>query len=365
MLLCRLFWGGSLGEKRGIIRTFAGIIAKEMRIEQNYSLAEHNTFHLPVKTRWFMEYASEEELGRILRDEYFQECFSLHIGGGSNLLFINDFNGIVLHSCIKGITCVRETDSEVFLRVGAAEVWDEVVDYAVERGWGGIENLSLIPGETGAAAVQNIGAYGVEIKDVIESVEAYNQLTFEKRVFSREECAYGYRYSFFKDEQHDPYIVTYVTLRLAKQPAFVLTYGQLKERLGDQLVTLGRVREAVIAIRKEKLPDPAVLGNAGSFFKNPVIPVGQYETLKQRYPEMPAYVLSEQEVKVPAGWLIEACGFKGKRHGPVGVYEKQALVLVNLGDATGHEIALVAESIRAAVGDRFGIELMPEVKYVG
>ena len=185
----------------------------EMRIEQNYSLAEHNTFHLPVKTRWFMEYASEEELGRILRDEYFQECFSLHIGGGSNLLFINDFNGIILHSCIKGITCVKETDSEVFLRVGAAEVWDEVVAYAVSRGWGGIENLSLIPGETGAAAVQNIGAYGVEIKDVIESVEAYNQLTFEKRVFSREECAYGYRDSFFKDEQHDPYIVTYVTLR--------------------------------------------------------------------------------------------------------------------------------------------------------
>lgn len=335
-----------------------------MRIEQNYSLAEHNTFHLPVKTRWFMEYASEEELGRILRDEYFQECFSLHIGGGSNLLFINDFNGIILHSCIKGITCVKETEESVFLRVGAAEVWDKVVAYAVEQGWGGIENLSLIPGETGAAAVQNIGAYGVEIKDVIESVEAYNQLTFEKRVFSLEECTYGYRDSFFKDERHDPYIVTYVTLRLAKQPAFVLTYGQLKERLGDGPVSLGRVREAVIAIRKEKLPDPAVLGNAGSFFKNPVISVGQYAALKQRYPEMPAYVLSEQEVKVPAGWLIEACGFKGKQHGPVGVYEQQALVLVNLGDATGHEIALVAESIRAAVNDRFGIELMPEVKYV-
>ena len=192
--------GRSVGGKRGIIRTFAGIIAKEMRIEQNYSLAEHNTIHLPVKTRWFMEYATEEELGRILRDEYFQECFSLHIGGGSNLLFINDFNGIILHSCIKGITCVKETEESVFLRVGAAEVWDKVVAYAVEQGWGGIENLSLIPGETGAAAVQNIGAYGVEIKDVIESVEAYNQLTFEKRVFSQEECAYGYRDSFFKDE---------------------------------------------------------------------------------------------------------------------------------------------------------------------
>ena len=292
----------------------------EMSIEPNYSLAEHNTFHLPVKTRWFMEYASEEELGRILRDEYFQECFSLHIGGGSNLLFINDFNGIILHSCIKGITCVRETDESVFLRVGAAEVWDEVVAYAVERGWGGIENLSLIPGETGAAAVQN--------------------------------------------EQHDPYIVTYVTLRLAKQPAYVLSYGQLRELLGEEPLSLRRVREAVIATRKAKLPDPAVLGNAGSFFKNPVIPTAHYEELKRRYPELPGYPVSEQEVKVPAGWLIEACGFKGKQHGPVGVYEKQALVLVNLGEATGHEIALVAESIRAAVNDRFGIELMPEVKYV-
>ena len=259
---------------------------------------------------------------------------------------------------------MKETDSEVFLRVGAAEVWDEVVAYAVEHGWGGIENLSLIPGETGAAAVQNIGAYGVEIKDVIESVEAYNQLTFEKRVFSREECAYGYRDSFFKDEQHDPYIVTYVTLRLAKQPAYALSYGQLRELLGEEPLSLRRVREAVIATRKAKLPDPAVLGNAGSFFKNPVIPTAHYEELKRRYPELPGYPVSEQEVKVPAGWLIEACGFKGKQHGPVGVYEKQALVLVNLGEATGHEIALVAESIRAAVNDRFGIELMPEVKYV-
>ena len=291
-----------------------------MRIEQNYSLAEHNTFHLPVKTRWFMEYASEEELGRILRDEYFQECFSMHIGRGSNLLFINDFNGIILHSCIKGFELLEETDTSVSLRM--------------------------------------------EIKDVIERVEAYNQLSFEKRVFSREECTYGYRDSYFKDEQHDPYIITYVTIRLAKQPAYVLDYGNLRAHLADQPISLRSIREAVIAIRKEKLPDPDQLGNAGSFFKNPLISLKQFEELKQRYPNMPSYPASEQQVKVPAGWLIEACGFKGKQHGPVGVYEKQALVLVNLGEATGHEIALVAESIRAAVNDRFGIDLMPEVKYV-
>ena len=337
-----------------------------MRIEENYSLEKHNTFHLPVKTRWFMEYADEEELGRILHDEYFQECLSLHIGSGSNLLFINDFNGIILHSAIKGMTPVKETDDHVYLRVGAAEQWDDVVAYAVSNGWGGIENLSLIPGEAGAAAIQNIGAYGAEVKDVIETVETYNQLTFEKRIFTNEECLYGYRSSYFKNEHNDPYIVTYITLRLDKHPRLSVNYCNLKDELAKYPeVTLKTIREAVIAIRREKLPDPEVLGNAGSFFMNPVIPAAQFEKLKTQYPEIPSYPAGEGKVKVPAGWLIEQCGFKGKSHGAVGVYEKQALVLVNLGEARGHEIALVAESIRAAVKDRFGIEIMPEVKYVG
>lgn len=337
-----------------------------MKIEQNYSLEKHNTFHLPVKTRWFMEYANEEELGRILRDEYFQECLSLHIGSGSNLLFINDFNGIILHSCIQGISLMEETDESVFLRIGAAEKWDDVVAYAVSQGWGGIENLSLIPGEAGAAAIQNIGAYGVEIKDVIETVEAYNQLSFEKRIFTRDECDYRYRSSYFKNEHNDPYIVTYITLRLDKRPRFKLDYGNLKEELAEvPEITLQAVRDAVIEIRRRKLPDPEVLGNAGSFFMNPVIPAVQFEKLKVQYPDMPFYPAGEETVKVPAGWLIEQCGFKGKSHGPVGVYEKQALVLVNLGGAQGHEIALVAESIRTVVNERFGIEIMPEVKYIG
>lgn len=337
-----------------------------MRIEENYSLEKHNTFHLPVKTRWFMEYASEEELGRILRDEYFQECLSLHIGGGSNLLFINDFNGIILHSQIKGITVVEETADSVLLRVGAAEKWDDVVAYAVAQNWGGIENLSLIPGEVGAAAVQNIGAYGAEIKDVIETVETYNQLSFEKRVFTKEECQYGYRNSYFKNEHNDPHIVTYITLRLSKHPQLSIQYGNLKEALAScSELTLQAVRDAVISIRRQKLPDPEELGNAGSFFMNPVIPVAQFEQLKKQYPTIPSYPAGERLIKVPAGWLIEQCGFKGKSHGQVGVYEKQALVLVNLGDARGHEIALVAESIRTAVKDTFGIEIIPEVKYVG
>ena len=337
-----------------------------MRIEENYSLEKHNTFHLPVKTRWFMEYATEEELGRILRDEYFQECFSLHIGGGSNLLFINDFNGIILHSQIKGMQIVEDADDTVLLRIGAAEIWDDVVAYAVSNGWGGIENLSLIPGEAGAAAIQNIGAYGVEIKDVIEKVETYNQLSFEKRVFTNEECLYGYRDCYFKNEHNDPHIVTYIQIRLKKKPEFSINYGNLKSELAQYSeLTLQAVRDAVISIRRQKLPDPEELGNAGSFFMNPVIPIAQFEELKKKYPEIPSYSAGEELIKVPAGWLIEQCGFKGKSHGQVGVYEKQALVLVNLGEAKGHEIALVAESIRTAVKEQFGIEIVPEVKYVG
>lgn len=337
-----------------------------MRIEQNFSLEKYNTFHLPVKTRWFMEYETEDELQRILRDEYFQECISMHIGGGSNLLFINDYNGIILHSQIKGMTVIEETDDHVLLRVGAGEKWDDVVAYAVSKGWAGIENLSLIPGEAGATAIQNIGAYGVEIKDVIETVETYNQLSFEKRVFTNKECEYGYRLSYFKDEHHDPYIVTSITIRLSKKPEFSVHYGGLQEKLAEYPeLNLKTIREVIIKIRQEKLPDPEVYGNAGSFFMNPMITVEHFERLKKEFPNIPFYSATAGKIKIPAGWLIEQCGFKGKQHGSVGVYEKQALVLINLGDAQGYEIALVAESIRVAVNDRFGIELMPEVKYVG
>jgi UDP-N-acetylmuramate dehydrogenase len=337
-----------------------------MRIEENFSLENYNTFHLPVKTRWFMEYENEGELQKILRDEYFQELLSLHIGGGSNLLFLNDYNGIILHSAIKGIELVEETDSSVLLRIGAAEVWDDVVAHVVSKGWAGIENLSLIPGETGAAAVQNIGAYGVEIKDVIETVEAYNQLSFEKRVFTNKECEYAYRHSYFKDEHHDPYIITHVIVRLQKQPVFELSYGNLKGKLaGYEVLTPQIVRETVIDIRNEKLPDPNEIGNAGSFFMNPVVLQEQYEKLKQEYPSIPAYSATDNQVKLSAGWLIDQCGLKGKRFDTVGIYEKQALVIVNFGDATGHEIALLAEHVRNEVEKRFGVLLMPEVKYVG
>lgn len=337
-----------------------------MEIKQNYPLEKHNTFHLPVKTRWFLEYDNEEDVQNALRDEYFMECNKVHIGSGSNLLFLDDFNGIILHSRIKDITVVREEDEFVYLRVGSGVVWDELVEYAVSNGWGGIENLSHIPGETGAAAIQNIGAYGAEIKDVLETVEAYHIPTLEKHVFSNQDCKYTYRSSIFKKEYENQYVVVYVTLRLDKHPRFSLSYGNLQNELARYPeVSLRNIREAVIAIRTTKLPDPEQLGNAGSFFTNPVVTEDKFHELKGLYPDIPSYPAPGNKVKIPAAWLIEQCGFKGKAYGNAGVYDKQALVLVNLGNANGSEIALLANVIMDTVASRFGVELVPEVKYIG
>ncbi|MDR1644337.1 MAG: UDP-N-acetylmuramate dehydrogenase [Tannerellaceae bacterium] len=338
-----------------------------MKIEEHYPLEKYNSFRLPVKTRWFIEYENEEELVRILRDEYFRACNSIVIGSGSNLLFLGDYNGIILHSAIKGIALTEETGETVRLRIGAAEVWDDVVAYAVDRQWYGIENLSGIPGECGGTAVQNIGAYGAEIKNVIEAVEAYNQHTCEKQVFSQEECRYAYRQSRFKEEGKDPYIITHIRIRLSKTPQFALHYGDMKEQLTARYpeVTLANVRRTILAIRREKLPDPDKFGNAGSFFMNPLVSVRQWEALREKYPAIPSFPAGQGRVKIPAAWLIEQCGFKGRSLGEAGVYAKQALVLINLGRADGQDIALLAEAIREAVARRFDIELMPEVKYIG
>ena len=334
-----------------------------MKIEQNYSLQHLNTFHLPAKARWFMEYENETELKTILSEACSHKQSILPIGQGSNMLFVNDFNGIVLHSSIKGITTIAETETTVLIRIGASEIWDDVVAYTIDKGWGGIENLSLIPGETGAAAVQNIGAYGVEIKDVIETVESISTLNFEKRIFSNDDCGYAYRNSIFKEIP--TYIVTYVTLRLQKQPEFHLEYGNLKEILNaDEPVTLQKVRETVIAIRRKKLPDPNESGNAGSFFMNPVITSEKLAQLIKDYPAIPHYPDENGNVKLSTGWLIEQCGLKGKRFGQVGVYEHQALVIVNYGGATGSEIARLADHIREIVYERFNVQLVPEVKYI-
>lgn len=333
----------------------------------NCSLLPYNTFGMDVKASRFVEYASVEELRGLWNAEREAVARALHIGGGSNLLFTSDYEGLILHSAIKGYTVVKETEEEVEVRVGAGEVWDDFVAYTVANGWYGAENLSLIPGEVGASAVQNIGAYGVEAKDLIVSVDTFGLETGEERRFMREECRYAYRESVFKQELKGKYAVTFVTYRLKKHPVFHLEYGNIRAELEKQgcQVDLENVRRIIIAIRQTKLPDPKVLGNAGSFFMNPVVPKMQFEALLAQYPDMPHYPVDEAHVKIPAGWMIDRCGWKGKRVGHAGVHEKQALVLVNCGGATGKEVMHLAEEIVASVRERFGVTIRPEVNYIG
>lgn len=333
----------------------------------NCSLLPYNTFGMDVKASRFVEYASGEELRGLWNAEREAVARALHIGGGSNLLFASDYEGLILHSAIKGYTVVKETEEEVEVRVGAGEVWDDFVAYTVANGWYGAENLSLIPGEVGASAVQNIGAYGVEAKDLIVSVDTFGLETGEERRFMREECRYAYRESVFKQELKGKYAVTFVTYRLKKHPIFHLEYGNIRAELEKQgcQVDLENVRRIIIAIRQAKLPDPKVLGNAGSFFMNPVVPKMQFEALLAQYPDMPHYPVDDAHVKIPAGWMIDRCGWKGKRVGHAGVHEKQALVLVNCGGATGKEVMHLAEEIVASVRERFGVTIWPEVNYIG
>ena len=333
----------------------------------NCSLLPYNTFGMDVKASRFVEYASVEELRGLWNAEREAVARALHIGGGSNLLFASDYEGLILHSAIKGYTVVKETEEEVEVRVGAGEVWDDFVAYTVANGWYGAENLSLIPGEVGASAVQNIGAYGVEAKDLIVSVDTFGLETGEERRFIREECRYAYRESVFKQELKGKYAVTFVTYRLKKHPVFHLEYGNIRAELEKQgcQVDLENVRRIIIAIRQAKLPDPKVLGNAGSFFMNPVVPKMQFEALLAQYPDMPHYPVDDAHVKIPAGWMIDRCGWKGKRVGHAGVHEKQALVLVNCGGATGKEVMHLAEEIVASVRERFGVTIRPEVNYIG
>lgn len=332
----------------------------------DYSLLPHNTFRMDVKAARFMEYSSEEELTAFLASGGLTSPY-LHIGGGSNLLFLSDYPGLVLHSSVKGVETVAETDERVELRVGSGVVWDDFVAYTVKKGFYGAENLSLIPGEVGASAVQNIGAYGVEAKDLVVSVDAVEVATGKKRRFTREECRYAYRDSIFKKELKGRYFVTYVTYRLSKLPVFHLDYGNVRAELEKDGMepTLANVRRVIAAIRSNKLPDPKVTGNAGSFFMNPVVSQEQFDRLQAEYSEMPSYRLDGNRVKIPAGWLIERCGWKGKALGPAAVHDRQALVLVNRGGATGRDVLRLADEVARSVKERFGIEISPEVNLIG
>lgn len=336
-----------------------------MTISKHVSLLPFNTFGIDVKTDYLIEYFSVEELSAILKSELVTSSRLLHVGSGSNLLFLNDFDGVVLHSQLKSIDLLTTDEQSVYVEVGAGVAWDDFVDFAVNKGWGGVENLSLIPGETGAAAVQNIGAYGVEVQSVIDRVKTVEVESGEIREFSNAECEYGYRESIFKTMLKGKYIVTSVVFRLECVPTFTLDYQHLEDEVrknGD--LSLANVRQTIIAIRQSKLPDPAVQGNAGSFFMNPVIPKSLFVQLQSQFPEIPHYYVSETDEKVPAAWLIDKCGWKGKQIGKAAVHDKQALVLVNKGGATGAEIVFLAEQIQLSVKEKFGIELRPEVNYI-
>jgi UDP-N-acetylenolpyruvoylglucosamine reductase len=336
-----------------------------IKIEENYSLLPHNTFHLQANARFFIEYNSVEELIEVLTFPWIKEYPVFHIGGGSNLLFKGDYNGVILHSSIKGMEKIGEDKYSVQVKVGSGEVWDDVVAFAVEAGWYGAENLSLIPGEMGAAAVQNIGAYGIELKDMVDSVEAVERSSGKVRIFNNSECKYAYRESIFKKELKDQYIITHVVLRLQKGEQFHLEYGNIKSELAKyDTLTLKNVRQTIIEIRESKLPDTDRLGNAGSFFMNPYVALSKYLNLKQEYPQMPHYPVSDDLVKVPAAWLIEQCGWKGREWGGAGVHDKQCLVLVNRGGALASDIVELAANIQTSVKEKFDIDITPEVIYI-
>ncbi|MBF1467981.1 UDP-N-acetylmuramate dehydrogenase [Prevotella pallens] len=328
--------------------------------QENYSLLRHNTFGIDAKCKRFIEYSSVEEAQQVARMITDADRPLLILGGGSNLLLTGDYNGTVLHS---GIRFLEQTD-ECHVRCGSGFIWDDVVDYCVANNLYGAENLSIIPGEVGASAVQNIGAYGAEAKDLIECVEAVEIETGQICRFTNTECAYSYRQSKFKHAWKNRFLITAVTYKLSKTYNPKLDYGNIRVALAAKGIdnpTAMQLRETIIDIRNAKLPDPKVLGNAGSFFMNPVVSTHKYNQLAQQYVGMPHYTIDSEYEKIPAGWLIEQCGWKGKALGKAAVHNKQALVLVNCGGATGSEVVQLYKTIQHDVKQKFDIEIKPEV----
>ncbi|MEX0813484.1 MAG: UDP-N-acetylmuramate dehydrogenase [Chitinophagales bacterium] len=337
-------------------------------IKENHSLKAYNSFGIDVSARYFVEITKVAQLKVLLESDLFKYNARLILGGGSNVLLTKDFPGLVLKLSIRGISIEKEAADFVWLKAMAGEVWHDVVQYSLKNGLGGLENLSLIPGQVGAAPMQNIGAYGVELESVFDHLEAIEISSAEIKKFHKDDCAFGYRESVFKNIYKDKFIIVSVVFKLSKsQDQVNITYGAIRDVLNKKGITkpdAKAVSDAVIAIRQSKLPNPKELGNAGSFFKNPVIEKQQLERLKADYPEIPSYDLGNDQFKVPAGWLIEQCGWKGKVVGNTGSHKKQALVLVNYGNASGKEIKTLADEIRKSVYDKFGIKITPEVNII-
>ncbi len=336
-------------------------------MEKDISLKPYNTFGIDVKADWLAHIESEEQLLTILDD--LPDMSKLILGGGSNILLLDDFKGIVLLNEIKGKEILNEDDEKIILKIKGGENWHDLVMWSVENNYGGIENLALIPGKTGTAPMQNIGAYGAEIKDVIEEVHAIDMITGYEKIFSKNECGFGYRHSIFKlPENKGKYFINAVVLGLQKKKhQLKLNYGAIKTTLAENGIDKPNVRDvanAVIKIRRAKLPDPKDIGNAGSFFKNPIVSKKIFEKIFSEHAQMPYYKVDENAYKIPAGWLIEQAGFKGKKFGNVGVHDKQALVLVNYGEGTGLDIKKLSEKIIDVVQDKFYIKLQAEVNFI-
>jgi len=337
-----------------------------MELLENFSLKNYNTFGIEAKAKEFVAVHSVNELRKIIKENKSKKKFIL--GGGSNMLLTKDVDALVIHLDLKGKKITNETERHVWVESQAGENWHEFVLWTLEHDFGGLENMSLIPGNVGTTPIQNIGAYGTEIKDTFVSCEAMEIASQKMKTFQHSECNFGYRESIFKQEAKDQYIITSVVFKLTKTNHTIKTsYGDIIAELSKQNVikpTLKDVSNAVIAIRKSKLPDPKELGNSGSFFKNPIVLKTDFEAIHCKFPEMKFYEVSETEVKIPAGWLIEQAGFKGKRFGDAGIHKNQALVLVNYGNATGQEILAVSKDIQKTVFEKFGIHIEAEVNVI-
>lgn len=334
-----------------------------MNILQNISLKGFNTFGIDKKAKYFAVAKTVEELKALLVWAKGNAIEVLILGGGSNILLTQDIDFLVIKNELDGIQVLSENEESILLEVGAGVIWHDLVNYSIDHNWGGLENLSLIPGTVGASPMQNIGAYGVEIREVFESLTALDRANLSEKIFDVAACKFGYRESVFKHELKNRFVICSVTFRLQKKPTFKISYGAIQETLaenGIEELSIKAISDAVISIRQSKLPDPKVIGNAGSFFKNPTLEKSKYEALKEFYPSLPGYQ-NESGIKIPAAWLIENAGWKGKRIGEVGVHPNQPLVLVNYGNGEGEEIVRLSKAIQQSILEKFGVELSPEV----
>ncbi|SMD32510.1 UDP-N-acetylmuramate dehydrogenase [Reichenbachiella faecimaris] len=330
-------------------------------------LKKYNTFGIESVAQQLIEVTNNQEIKEAIEWAIDKDLEPIFLGGGSNVLFTQHVYPLVIINRVTGIKKLDEDEDFVWVEAGAGEVWHNLVLYCIKMGWGGVENLSLIPGTVGAAPMQNIGAYGVEIKEVFESLEAINLASLEEEKFTNSDCEFAYRESIFKKDLKGKYFITSIVLKLMKKHKVNISYGAIADVLAQEGIsnpTIKQVSDAVIQIRASKLPNPAEIGNAGSFFKNPVIGVDHFVDLKKKYPNMPSYAQPDGQVKVPAGWLIEQCGWKGSKEGEIGVHKNQALVLVNYGQGTGHEIKDLAMRIKTSVNKKFNIEIIPEVNII-